>query len=225
LDGIQDIHPTIDQVPDDRTHRPATVQEKFGRGMVLDEAKESGVARLEHGAKGVGRDEHALLPGKVIRLHDHIYVDNLVHAEILIAKHLVPESPVCGKAYFVTDNHPIHMFEFMRPFVEGLGYKFPKIDVPYRPMLVLMRLWQFLHFRIGLPRPLFTPHELRKLTISHVATSSDAERDFGYRPIVRPEEAMTRCVAHYRERLATVKALAPPQKGPRKRGRSPFWKG
>jgi 3beta-hydroxy-delta5-steroid dehydrogenase/steroid delta-isomerase len=31
-------------------------------------------------------------------LHDHIYVDNLVHAEILIAKNLVPGRPVCGKA-------------------------------------------------------------------------------------------------------------------------------
>lgn len=144
-------------------------------------------------------------------LHDHIYVDNLVHAEILIAKHLVPGGPVCGKAYFVTDNHPLHMFDFMRPFVEGLGYKFPKIDIPSGPMLALMRLWQFLHFRIGLPRPLFTPHELRKLTISHVGTSADAERDFGYQPIVSAEEAMARCVAYYGERLTTVRALARPK--------------
>lgn len=144
-------------------------------------------------------------------LHDHVYIDSLVHAEILAAKHLVPGSPVCGKAYFVTDNHPLPLFEFMRPLIEGLGYKIPKLNIPYKPVLGLLRLWQYLHFRIGLPAPLFTPHEIRKLAISHCATSAEAERDFGYRPPVKPEEAMARCLAHYRNRLTTTRTLPPPQ--------------
>jgi 3beta-hydroxy-delta5-steroid dehydrogenase/steroid delta-isomerase len=144
-------------------------------------------------------------------LHDHIYVDNLVHAEILAAKHLVPGSPVCGKAYFVTDNHPMHLFEFMRPLIEGLGYKMPRFNIPYRPVIAFLRLWQFLHFRIGLPAPLFSPHEIRKLAISHCATNAEAERGFGYQPIVSPEDAMSRCLAHYQERLVTVRALAAPR--------------
>jgi len=144
-------------------------------------------------------------------LHDHIYVDNLVHAEIMAAKHLVPGSPVCGQAYFVTDNHPMHLFEFMRPLIEGLGYKVPSVNIPYRPVLGLLRLWQYLHFRLGLPKPLFGPHEVRKLSISHVASSAEAERDFGYRPVVSPDEAMAICLSHYRQQLVTVKALNPPQ--------------
>lgn len=143
-------------------------------------------------------------------LHDHVYIDNLVHAEILLAKHLVPSSPVCGKAYFVTDNHPLPLFEFMRPVIEGLGYAIPKLNIPYRPVIAFLRLWQYLHFRTGIPAPFFTPHEVRKLAISHCATSADAERDFGYRPVVSPEEAMARCVTHYRERLATHLALPKP---------------
>jgi 3beta-hydroxy-delta5-steroid dehydrogenase/steroid delta-isomerase len=144
-------------------------------------------------------------------LHDHIYVDNLVHAEILAAKHLVPGSPVCGQAYFVTDNHPMHLFEFMRPLIEGLGYKVPKLNIPYRPVLAFLRLWQFLHFRIGLPAPLFGPHEVRKLSISHVATSTAAERDFGYRPVVPAADAIERCLSHYKRQLVTLKALNTPQ--------------
>jgi len=142
-------------------------------------------------------------PGAV---HDHIYVDNLVHAEIRIAKHLVEGSPVCSKAYFVTDNHPLPLFEFMRPLIEGLGYKMPKINIPYRPVLAFLRLWQYLHFRIGLPAPFFSPHEIRKLAISHRPSSDAAERDFGYEPVVTPEDAMARCLAHYRERLDIVRA-------------------
>ena len=143
-------------------------------------------------------------------LHDHIYIDSLVHAEILAAKHLVPGSPVCGNAYFVTDNHPLPLFEFMRPLIEGLGYKVPKLNIPYRPVLAFLRFWQYLHFRIGLPAPLFTPHEIRKLAISHRASSAEAERDFGYRPVLTPDEAMARSLAHYRQRLATLRALPPP---------------
>jgi 3beta-hydroxy-delta5-steroid dehydrogenase/steroid delta-isomerase len=134
-------------------------------------------------------------------MHDHIYIDNLVHAEILVAKQLVAGSPVCGKAYFVTDDHPQPLFEFMRPLIEGIGFKIPKIDIPYRPVLAFLRLWQFLHFRIGLPAPPFTPHEIRKLAISHCASNKEAARDFGYQPIVRPADAMARSLAHYRARL------------------------
>jgi 3beta-hydroxy-delta5-steroid dehydrogenase/steroid delta-isomerase len=144
-------------------------------------------------------------------LHDHIYIDNLVHAEILLAKHLVPGSPVCGRAYFVTDEHPLPLFEFMRPVIEGLGYKIPKLDIPYRPVIAFLRLWQYLHFRFGLPAPFFTPHEIRKLAISHCASSAEAERDFGYRPVVSPAEAIERCLAYYRARLAAVRALPPPK--------------
>jgi 3beta-hydroxy-delta5-steroid dehydrogenase/steroid delta-isomerase len=146
-------------------------------------------------------------PGAV---HDHIYVDNLVHAEIRVAKHLVPGSPVCGKPYFVTDNKRLPLFEFMRPLIEGLGYKMPKLNIPYRPVIWFLRLWQYLHFRIGLPAPLFTPHEIRKLAISHAASSKEAKRDFGYDPLVTPEEAMVRCLSYYKERLSQVRALPAP---------------
>lgn len=147
-------------------------------------------------------------PGAV---HDHIYIDNLVHAEIEIAKQLIAASPVCGKTYFVTDNHPLPLFEFMRPLIEGLGYKVPKLNIPYRPVLGFLRLWQYLHFRVGFPAPPFTPHEIRKLAISHRPSSAAAKRDFGYEPIVTPEDAMARCLAHYRERLGTVRALNAPE--------------
>ena len=147
-------------------------------------------------------------PGAV---HDHIYVDNLVHAEIRVAKHLVPGSPVCGKPYFVTDNKRLPLFEFMRPLIEGLGYKMPKLNIPYRPVILFLRLWQYLHFRIGLPAPLFTPHEIRKLAISHCASNEAAERDFGYDPVVTPEEAMTRCLSYYTERLAGIRSLPAPK--------------
>ena len=86
----------------------------------------------------------------------------------------------------------------------------PRLNIPYRPVLGFLRLWQYLHFRIGFPAPPFTPHEIRKLAISHRPSSEAAKRDFGYEPIVTPEEAIARCLAHYRERLDDARALEAP---------------
>lgn len=139
--------------------------------------------------------------GRPGAIHDHVYIDNLVHAELLAAKHLVPGSPVCGRAYFVGDNKPMPMFEFFRPMTEALGYEMPKIDIPAKPVMAAMRLWQYLHFRLGVPRPIFTPHELAKLTISHCGTNEEASHDFGYEPIVSAEDAMNQCIAYYEREL------------------------
>lgn len=139
--------------------------------------------------------------------HDHIYVDNLVHAELLAAQHLVPESPVCGRAYFVGDGRPMPMFEFFRPMTEALGHQMPKIDLPAEPVMLAMRAWQYLHFKLGVPRPLFTPHELAKLTISHRGTNEEAARDFGYEPLVGAGEAMRRCIDYYQRKLVADTAV------------------
>ena len=43
-------------------------------------------------------------------------------------------SPLLMKpqAYFISDGQPVGNTEFLRPFIEGLGYPFPFIYLPYR---------------------------------------------------------------------------------------------
>ena len=64
-----------------------------------------------------------------------------------------------------------------------------------------MEIWQWLHFKLGIAEPLFTPHELNKLVISHVVSSSAARRDFGYQPIKSIDDGMAECIAYYRAQL------------------------
>ena len=71
------------------------------------------------------------------------------------------------------------------------------------PLYFLMKTWEYLHFKMGIAAPLFSPHELNKLTISTVANSDAAKRDFGYKPIKSVAEGMqdgaTKSVAAARE--------------------------
>ena len=131
-------------------------------------------------------------------LHDHAHIDNLVHAHLLAADALVPDSPVCGKAYFISDGEPARMFDFVRPLFEGLGYQVPERNIPAAPIRLLMTLWQWMHFKWGLPAPLFSPHELNKLTISQVVHSDAAKRDFGYAPVKTVAAGMAESIAYYR---------------------------
>ncbi len=138
-------------------------------------------------------------------IHDHVHVDNLVRAHLLAADALVPGSPVCGKGYFISDGVPARMFQFARPFFEGLGYQIPRYSVRVAPVMQLMKVWEWLHFKMGIPAPMFTPHELSKLTVSTVVSSAAASRDFGYRPVKTVAEGMREAVEYY---LALEQALA-----------------
>jgi len=64
---------------------------------------------------------------------DNSFIDNLVDGQIEAARHLVPGSPVCGEAYFITDGIHINYFDFFKPFVEGMGFKHPRIRMPAGP--------------------------------------------------------------------------------------------
>ena len=150
-----------------------------------------------------------LLDGKMVARiggqggqHDHVNIDNLVHAHLLAAQALVEGSPVCGKAYFISDGEPAAMFDFFRPFFEGLGYKVPAANLPAAPLYFMMKIWEYLHFKLGIAEPLFSPHELNKLTISTVAYSDAAKRDFGYAPIRSVADCMQECIEYYREQIA-----------------------
>ncbi len=130
--------------------------------------------------------------------HDHIHVANLVHALLLAERALASGAPVAGKAYFVSDGRPADFFEFARPFLEGLGSTVPKLSMPAAPVYHAMRVWQWLHFKLGFPPPMLTPHEVNKAAISHVVSSAAAQRDFGYRPVVSVEEGMAEAIAYFR---------------------------
>lgn len=130
-------------------------------------------------------------------LHDHVHIDNLTHAHLLAADQLGLNSPVNGKPYFISDGQPERMFNFARPFFEGLGHKVPRINIPAAPIMLAMRAWQWLHFKIGIAEPIFSPHELNKLLVSHVVHSDAAERDFAYTPIKTVSEGMSESVKYY----------------------------
>ncbi len=137
-----------------------------------------------------------LVGGKHAKL-DNSYVHNLIHGFILAGEHLVPGGTAPGQAYFINDGEPINMFEFSRPVVEACGQRWPKFRISGAFVRCVMTIWQWLHFRFGLPKPPFEPLAVERLYLDNYFSIAKAERDLGYRPLFTTEQAMSDCLPYY----------------------------
>ena len=69
-----------------------------------------------------------------------------------------------------------------------------------------MTVWQWLHFRVGLPKPPFEPLAVERLYLDNYFSIAKAERDLGYRPLFTTEQAMGDCLPYYLELFAQMKS-------------------
>lgn len=148
-----------------------------------------------------------LVGNKNVKL-DNSYVHNLIHGFILAAQHLVPGGTAPGQAYFVNDGEPINMFEFSRPVVEACGQPWPTFRVPGRLVWFVMTIWQLLHFKFGLPKPLLEPLAVERLYLDNYFSIAKAQRDLGYRPRYTTKQAMEQCLPYYVELFDRMKSEA-----------------
>ncbi|XP_074648240.1 short-chain dehydrogenase/reductase family 42E member 1-like [Tubulanus polymorphus] len=135
-------------------------------------------------------------------LVDFLHADNLIQAEYLAGVKL-SEKHSCkaaGQAYFICDNKPVNNFEFFRPLVEGLGYSFPKVSLPFNFMFFIAFLTEWLHFIIGRVynfQPLLTRTEVYKTGITHYFSIEKARSELGYNPT--KQNAMDEVLQYYIE--------------------------
>ena len=142
-------------------------------------------------------------------LFEHVYVGNVAYAHALATFAMVERDapPIAGRKYFVTDQPAHNFFEFMRPFVEQLGYDFPPAS---RTIPAPVAMWagrtteRFARWvrPVWNVRPVLTRSSVSVLTNTISINSSRLADDLGYTPRYSPEEAFARVLTHYRDRLA-----------------------
>ncbi len=155
-------------------------------------------ASIAKGAPGIGLSDNRL---------DHVYVENVVHAFLLLERSLAPGAPVCGRAYFITNYAPETGSEsylaFNTRFATRFGRRFRLLPAPV--ITALSRAIQALvRTSAGrLARPL---GELAKLRPASVAlaratfyfTHHRASADFGYEPLYTVDEGMDLAADHWK---------------------------
>lgn len=124
---------------------------------------------------------------------DAVYVENAAEAHLLAADALRPGSPLCGKAYFITNGEPVNCWNWINELLSlaGLPPVRSRISFPaaYAAGALLEGIWTILG-RTDEPR--MTRFLAAQLATSHYFDISAAKRDFGYVPRVSMAEGMER---------------------------------
>ncbi len=131
--------------------------------------------------------------GDGTNLIDMIYVENAATAHLQAADALTANSPVAGRAYFISQGEPVNCWGWIDEILALADL--PPIKKSISPSAAwkagaaMELLWRVLRLK---SEPPMTRFLAAQLATSHYFDISRAREDFGYRPIVSTEEGMRR---------------------------------
>jgi len=130
---------------------------------------------------------------------DLIYIDNAVEAHIRACDALTPDSPLAGRAYFVSDGEPVVLWQWIDDLLRELDIPPVGKKISYKLAWCLGAVLEGAYRIFRLPgEPPMTRFLAAQLATSHYFDISRARQDFGYRSIVSPEEGMRRLIQSLR---------------------------
>ncbi|XP_059144032.1 sterol-4-alpha-carboxylate 3-dehydrogenase, decarboxylating-like [Physella acuta] len=138
-----------------------------------------------------GKTKYIIGDGK--NVVDFTYVGNVVHGHILAAENLNPGSPICGKAYHITNAEPIFFWTFMTRLLTGLGYPAPSIHLPYTFLYIVALIMQFVAWALSpftTITPTLTPMKVALAGTDHFYSSERAKNDMGYKPVFTLDQGL-----------------------------------
>ena len=126
-------------------------------------------------------------------LVDSIFIDNAALAHIQAAEAMEPGSPVCGSAYFLSQDEPVNLWAWINEILElaGVAKVTKSISFPWAWRVgYMLESWHSIRNLEEEPR--MTRFLAAQLAKSHYFDLSKAQNDFGYRPRVSMAEGMRR---------------------------------
>ena len=126
-------------------------------------------------------------------LIDQVYVENAAAAHLLAADALGPGSPVCGRAYFISQGEPVNCWQWIDQLLGLAGLPPVRKAIPFRTAWWLGLVLETVHRSFRLPgEPRMTRFLAAQLAKDHYFDIRRARQDFGYQPAVSTAEGMRR---------------------------------
>lgn len=130
---------------------------------------------------------------------DVCYVENAADAHLAAAERLEPGSPLCGRAYFLGQDEPVVLWDFVDRILEGVGAPPVTRGVPLWLAVALGGVAATVHRLLDLEgEPRMTPWLARELGTSHWFDQAAARRDLGYEAAVSTDEGLERFFASWK---------------------------
>ncbi|WP_408096405.1 NAD-dependent epimerase/dehydratase family protein [Peredibacter sp. HCB2-198] len=145
-----------------------------------------------------GKEGKLKIVGDGENLVDIVFVENAALAHVQAFEHLKPNTRVCGQAYFVGQERPVKLWDFINQVLGFVKVEpvMNSIDVTtaYRIGWLLEKVFKLLG--IQKPEPPMTRFVALNLGKSHYFSHEKAKRDFGYYPKVSIEEGLKKTFSY-----------------------------
>jgi nucleoside-diphosphate-sugar epimerase len=146
-----------------------------------------------------GRRKKLKIVGNGTNLVDITYIDNVVYAHLLAAKNLFGPGNAAGRAFFIGQEKPVVLWDWINSLLAETGIEQVRRRVPFKTAYFVGGLLELLY--CGLKRtvePPMTRFVALQLARSHWFNHGAAEKVLGYRPEISTREGMQRLLRHCR---------------------------
>ncbi len=131
---------------------------------------------------------------------DITYVENGARAHLLAARSLHRSSSISGRAYFIGQERPVYLWDWVNDLYRELGIEPLKKKVPMATAYLAGWLLELVHRLAGLKKePAMTRFLALQLACSHYFSHERAKKDFGYKPLITIEEGKKRLLESLRQ--------------------------
>ncbi len=124
---------------------------------------------------------------------DTVYIDNAADAHLLAAQQLGPDSPIAGRAYFITNGEPVPLWDLIDRMLACGGLPPVKRHISARSAYIIGAILETIYRWTGRSdEPPMTRFVARQLATAHWFDITAARRDLGYQPHVTIDEGLKR---------------------------------
>lgn len=126
-------------------------------------------------------------------LVDTVYIDNAARAHLMAADQLAIRSNVAGKAYFISNNEPLPLWDLINRILATADI--PPVSKTISPRVAFIAGWMLekIYSVLRLSgEPRMTRFVARELSTAHWFDLSAAQNDFSYKPEVSIDEGLQR---------------------------------
>jgi nucleoside-diphosphate-sugar epimerase len=140
-----------------------------------------------------GKSRSLKIIGSGENLVDITYVDNVAHAHVLAAENMGKSSKIGGQAYFIGQERPVNLWEWINELYRDLDIEVVERRVSFRLAYIIGAILEKAYALLSISKePKMTRFLAEQLARSHCFSHAKAEKDFGYKPIVSLEEGHKR---------------------------------
>ncbi len=136
---------------------------------------------------------------------DVTYVTNAAKAHCLASEKLYDKSPICGNSYFITNDEPVFLWDFINKIITGVGIRKIEKKISYSTAKTLGKLIESFYslFKISSEPPM-TRFLASQLATTHIYSCEKAKIDLGYIPEITISKGLDLLLDYLRNSNKTI---------------------